>query len=153
MQIPGIPNRFLKDNIYLLMISLLLLAVSIFTGKAPSAKSLTKTYTQKLQAQINRSENEFEKITQNKVAVDKLIASQKDISLFDGQNKYRQYIFVYKNVKGFNQLIFWSTQNIIPDSSVESNKENCFFKKLVNGYFFIQKKNIGNNIILSLAKM
>ena len=79
MQIPGIPNRFLKDNIYLLLISLLLLAVSIFTGKEPSAKSLTKTYTQKLQSQIDRSENEFEKIIQNKVEVDKLIASQKDI--------------------------------------------------------------------------
>lgn len=151
MQIPGIPNRFLKDNIYLLLISLLLLAVSIFTGKEPSAKSLTKTYTQKLQSQIDRSENEFEKIIQNKVEVDKLIASQKDISLFDEENKYKQYIFVYKNVKGINQLTFWSTQNIIPDSSIANSKENYFFKKLVNGYFFIQKKNTVGNIIVSLT--
>ena len=151
MHIPGIPNRFLKDNIYLLLISLLLLAISIFTGKEPSAESLTKTYTQKLQSQIDRSENEFKKITQNEVDIDKLIASQKDISLFDEENKHKQYIFVYKNVKGINQLIFWSTQNIIPDSSIANSKENYFFKKLVNGYFFIQKKNTVDNIIVSLT--
>ena len=61
MQIPDKPNRFFKDNIYLLFISLLLLAVSIFTGKSPSAESLTNVYTQKLQVQIDHSEKEFEK--------------------------------------------------------------------------------------------
>ena len=58
MQIPGIPNRFLKDNIYLLFISLILLAVSIFTGKAPSAESLTK----KERLTLSRDKEKMEKV-------------------------------------------------------------------------------------------
>ena len=152
MQIPGsIPDRFLKDNIYLLFISLLLLAISIFTGKAPSAERLTKAYSQKLQTQITQSENEFEKATNNKATVNELISNQNNISLFEKISTTKEFFFVYKNVKGFTQLTFWSTQNIIPDNDIVNNKENYFFKKLVNGYFFIQKKNTGDNIIVSLT--
>ena len=151
LQIPGLPNRFLKDNIYLLFISLLLLAVSIFTGKGPSTESLTKAYTRKLQIQINQSEEEYKKVIENKIIVDELIATQKNISLFEKIKTNSQYFFVYKNVKGFNQLTFWSTQNIIPDNTIVDSKENYFFKKLINGYFFIQKNNIGDNIIISLT--
>ena len=151
MQIPGIPNRIFKDNIYLLFISLLLLAVSIFTGKSPSAESLTNVYTQKLQVQIDHSEKEFEKVTENKGRVDELMATQKSFFLTDKSDTKIQYFFVYKNVKGFVQLTFWSTQNIIPENDILNSKENYFFKKLVNGYFFIQKKNIGDNVIVGLT--
>ena len=151
MQIPGIPNRFLKDNIYLLFISLLLLAISVFTGKAPSAENLTKKYTDELQNYIHTSEKSFETLVQNKSEVDRLISAQKDFSFFEKIADHKQHLFVYKNIKGFTQLTFWSTQNIIPDDAIVTGKENYFFRKLVNGYFFIQKKETGDRIIVSLT--
>ena len=151
MQIPDIPNRFLKDNTYLLFISLFLLGISIFTGKAPSAENLTRAYIQKLQAQIDESQNEFEKLIQDKTSVNELITTQKKTTLFEKANSDEQYFFVYRNVKGFTQLTYWNTQNIVPDDSVVNSKENNFFKKLTNAYYFIQKKNIGDNIIVSLT--
>lgn len=151
MKIPRIPNRFSKDNIYLLFISLLLLVVSVFTGKTPSAQNLTKTFTQKLQAQINKSEKEFEVVTENKSLVNELLVGKKNISLLTNSNLNNQYFFVYKNVKGFTQLTFWNTQNIIPTIEIVNSNQNYFFKKLVNGYYFIQKKNIEDNIIVSLT--
>ncbi len=151
MQIQGIPNRFLKDNSYLLFTSLLLLAISIFTGKAPSPQSLTQSYTKKLQLQIKESENEFKKIIQRADAVSVLTATSKDRTFSENLNNNKQYLFVYKNVKGFTQLTWWNTQNILPDINIVKDKENSFFRKLVNGYYFIQKNSFGDNIILSLT--
>ncbi len=151
MQIPGIPNRFLKDNIYLLFISLLFLTVSVFTGKAPSAQNLTKAYTHELQEQINRSEKEFADLVQNNATIDELINSTKNASSFKKTNLNNQYFFVYRNIKGFTQLTFWNTQNIIPDADIVNITENSFFRKLNNAYYFIQKKNIGDKIIVNLT--
>ena len=151
MQIPGIPNRSLKDNIYLLFISLLLLAVSIFTGKAPSAESLTKKYSQELQNYIYTSEAKFENLIQNKASIDNLISAKRDVDFFEKIADEKQHLFVYKNIKGFTQLTFWSTQDIIPDNLIVTGKHNSFFKKLANGYFFIQRKEISDRIVVSLT--
>ena len=150
MQIPGIPNRFLKDNIYLLFISLLLLFVSILTGKSPSAEKLTKKYTQELQSYIIESETEFETLIQNQSTINKLVNKQEDPFLTE-KIATDQNLFIYKNIKGFTELKFWSTQNIIPDDETVKHKENNYFKKLVNGYFFIQKKSVNDLIIISLT--
>ena len=150
MRIPGIPNRFLKDNIYLLFISLLLLFVSILTGKSPSAEKLTKKYTQELQSYIKESETEFEALIQNQSAINKLVNKQEDPYLTE-KISTNQNLFIYKNIKGFTELKFWSTQNIIPDDETVKHKENNYFKKLVNGYFFIQKKSVNDLIIISLT--
>ena len=150
MQIPGIPNRFLKDNIYLLFISLLLLSVSILTGKAPSAEELTKKYTHELQSYIKESETDFETLIQNQTLVNKL--NNKQGELYSTEKiSIKQNLFIYKNIKGFTELKFWNTQNIIPDDETIKHKENNYFKKLVNGYFFIQKKSVNDLVFISLT--
>ena len=150
MQIPGIPNRFLKNNIYLLFFSLLLLAISIITGKAPSAENLTIKYTEQLQEYIFQSEQDFQTLVNNQSKLESLSSIQNEstsVKIFTSKH----YLFVFRNTQGFTELKYWSTQSIVPTDEIVKSKENYYFKKLINGYFFIQKKIIKDAVIISLT--
>ena len=151
MQILTIKNRFLKDNIYLLLTSLLLLSISVFTNRTQSAASLGKSYANSLSKYISTAEKDFKTLTQFNALLNEINAPVQNIEKEKKINTYNQFIFVYKTVPGFTQLTYWNTQTILPDVSIIQSKDSIAFKKLSNGYYFIQKKNVQNNIIISLV--
>ncbi len=150
MQITFIQNRFLRDNIYLLLTSLLLLSISVFTNRTQNAASLSKSYAGSLSKYIANAEDNFEDITES----DELVKETISIGQHNGKARnietFNQYIFVYKTVAGFTQLTYWNTQTILPDESILQSKDTIAFKKLANGYYLIQKRKIQNNLIISL---
>ena len=151
MQILTIKNRFLRDNIYLLLTSLLLLSISVFTNRTQSAASLGKSYANSLSKYISTAEKDFKTLTQFNALLNEINAPVQNIEKEKKINTYNQFIFVYKTVPGFTQLTYWNTQTILPDVSIIQSKDSIAFKKLSNGYYFIQKKNVKNNIIISLV--
>ena len=151
MQILTIKNRFLRDNIYLLLTSLLLLSISVFTNRTQSAASLGKSYANSLSKYISTAEKDFKTLTQFNALLNEINAPVQNIEKEKKINTYNQFIFVYKTVPGFTQLTYWNTQTILPDVSIIQSKDSIAFKKLSNGYYFIQKKNVQNNIIISLV--
>ena len=151
MQILTIKNRFLRDNIYLLLTSLLLLSISVFTNRTQSAASLGKSYAGSLLKYISTAEKDFKTLTQFNALLNEINAPVQNIEKGKKINTYNQFIFVYKTVPGFTQLTYWNTQTILPDVSIIQSKDSIAFKKLSNGYYFIQKKNVKNNIIISLV--
>ena len=151
MQILTIKNRFLRDNIYLLLTSLLLLSISVFTNRTQSAASLGKSYAGSLSKYISTAEKDFKTLTQFNALLNEINAPVQNIEKEKKINTYNQFIFVYKTVPGFTQLTYWNTQTILPDVSIIQSKDSIAFKKLSNGYYFIQKKNVKNNIIISLV--
>ena len=151
MQILTIKNRFLRDNIYLLLTSLLLLSISVFTNRTQSAASLGKSYAGSLIKYISTAEKDFKTLTQFNALLNEINAPVQNIEKEKKINTYNQFIFVYKTVEGFTHLTYWNTQTILPDASIIQSKDSIAFKKLSNGYYFIQKKNVKNNIIISLV--
>ncbi|MFN0082023.1 MAG: sensor histidine kinase [Ferruginibacter sp.] len=147
----SIQRRFLKDNSYLLLISLLLLFVSIFTGNAPSAEKQTKTYSYKIQKYIKQAEIDFNAVIVNDSILKNLTSNENNEAVNEYLPLKNQFVFVYKNVGGFIQLTYWSTQNVLPTSDVAIGNTDGTFKKFNNGYYFVQKKNIGDYIIVSLT--
>ncbi len=150
MQIPVIRNQFLRDNIYLLLTSLLLLSISVFTNRTQNAASLSKSYAASLSTYIATAEDNFEELTKSDDIVQQLILPDQNTSKSKNIETYNQYIFVYKTVAGFTQLTYWNTQTILPDAAILQSKDSVEFKKLANGYYFIQKRKVQNNLIISL---
>lgn len=150
MQLTITRNRFLKDNIYLLLTSLLLLSISVFTGRTQTAASLGKSYAASLSKYIANAEENFEELTKSEKLLNEIISPEHNVENEKIIDTHNQFIFVYETVEGFTQLTYWNTQTILPDASIIQSKRNIEFKKLANGYYFIQKKNIKNNLIVSL---
>ncbi len=151
MQLFPIQHRMLKDNTYLLFISLLLLSVSIFTGKAPNTQKLTQSYSKKIQKYIHKSEMDFAAAVANDSIIKHLTHNENTNTSTKNLPLNEQFIFVYKNVGGFTQLTYWNTQTVLPDVGIALGNNDGTFKKLINGYYFIQKKSKDNYIILSLT--
>ena len=99
MQLHTLQTRYLKNNAYLLFLSMLLLCVSIFTGKAPSPEKQTKNYSNQLQKYIYQSESDFETLLKQDSFINQL--AYKDINLIEPTNLTinNQFIFIYKNNK------------------------------------------------------
>ena len=143
-------NEFLNNNIYLLLTSLLLLSISVFTNRNQNTANLAQSYAGTLSTYIATAQNNFKNLTQSNVLLNEIISPAEN----NGNNKkleaYNQYIFIYKTVAGFTHLTYWNTQTILPDASILQSKDSIEFKKLANGYYFIQKRKIQNNVIISL---
>ena len=150
MLIPTIQNRFLRDNIYLLLTSLLLLSISVFTNRTQSAASLGRSYAGSLSQYITTAEENFKIILQPTSPLFVILPPVQNIEKEKKINTHNQFIFIYKTIAGFTQLTYWNTQTILPDASIIQLKDTIAFKKLSNGYYFIQKKIVQNNIIISL---
>ncbi|MCY7292229.1 MAG: hypothetical protein LH615_08615, partial [Ferruginibacter sp.] len=74
MQIPIIRNRFLRDNIYLLLTSLLLLSISVFTNRTQTAAGLGKSYAASLSKYIAAAEDNFEELTKTDKLLNEIIS-------------------------------------------------------------------------------
>ncbi len=151
MQLFPVQHRILKDNSYLLFLSLLLLFVSIFTGKAPSTEKQTKNYSHKIQKYIQQAETDFNAVAVNDSILKNLTNNENNNADKEYLPLKNQYVFVYKNVGGFTKLTYWSTQNVLPTTDIATGNTYGTFKKFSNGYYFIQKKNAGNYLVVSLT--
>ena len=150
MQIPIIQNRFLRDNIYLLLTTLLLVSISVFTSRKQTPAKVEKAYASSLTKYIADAQMDFKTIIQNQRELNKKLKSDKKNDEPKNIDTKKQFVFVYKIVDGFTQLTYWNTQTILPDAFVIQTNDSVSFKKLTNGYYFIQKKQIENTLIISL---
>ena len=150
MQLSILKNRFLKDNSYLLLLSLLLLSISVFTQTSEKTGVGAKSYAGTLQKYIRHSEEQFQQFTADTALVNRLTAGTQTEAETEKLSKEADLIFLFKNTEGFTQLIFWSTQSVLPDEHILISTEKKGFRKLVNGYYFFQKEIAGNYTMISL---
>lgn len=144
LQINFFRNKFFKDNSYLLFISLLLLGASLFTQDSKNPDVKRKKYSEFLENYIQHAEEEF-RLSLN----DPTIGKKNEIILRDALSS-KQYFFIYKKITGYPELIFWSTQRIIPDDRIIDSPDSLGFEALSNGYYFFQKRILSGHIIISL---
>jgi two-component system, NtrC family, nitrogen regulation sensor histidine kinase NtrY len=139
-------NVFFRDNVYLLLTSLLLLSVAVFTTQKNTKESLEKSYNKTLQQQVNKAQINF-----NKFAADKTIFkdSSGEVNAYEPYiNDKSQYYFAYLE-KDSLALKFWSTQLILPDTATIDGKSATAIQ-LQNGYYFMQQKRSDSFLLVSL---
>ena len=149
MQIQTLKYRILKDNSYLLVISVLMLALSLFTQRSVVIHS-EKAYASVLQAYISSSQGEFQRFYSDTVLVNRLVAGSQTEEQTAQLAAAKQYFFIYKNVEGFNGLSFWNTQAVLPGEDIISFADTTGMAVLQNGRYFLQKYRQKNIMIISL---
>ena len=149
MQIQTLKYRVLKDNSYLLVISVLMLALSLFTQRGVVIHS-EKAYASVLQAYISSSQEAFQKFYSDTAMVNRLVAGSQTEEQTAQLAAAKQYFFIYKNVEGFNRLAFWNTQAVLPGDDIISFADTAGMVVLPNGRYFLQKCRQKNTIIISL---
>lgn len=150
MQIKFIKNAFLKDNIYLLFASLLLLFISIFTQRTITQEFFSQTYTKKIQTYISNAERNFANVIAEESLVYNLTNNLADNAQVNKITKQQQYFYFYRYTENQLKLSFWNTQSILPDSTILLSTDSSGFTALANGYYFFQKKRIDNIEVISL---
>ena len=142
--------KFLKDNIYLLALSFLLLSISIFTRQKEGAGLAEQNFVGALQTYINTAENEFENWKyefENTNFYNEDLAISKIASL----NKSKQLLYLYDTVhsKKIN-LLYWNNTTTLPDSNLLYSGTNKRFVLLSNGYYFFQKHILSDKVFIAL---
>ncbi len=150
MQIKFIKNAFLKDNIYLLFASLLLLFISIFTQRTITQEFFSQTYTKKIQTYISNAERNFANVIAEESLVYNLTNNLADEAQVNKITKQQQYFYFYRYTENQLKLSFWNTQSILPDSTILLSTDSTGFTALANGYYFFKKKRIDNIEVISL---
>ncbi len=144
MKLIHLRNKLFKDNSYLLIISLFFLGISVFTQKSRNGYILRKEYAANLEKYIHRAESSFKIFTNDSFAG---IVSKPPLPEVRSEG---QSYFIYKTTNGFTELIYWTTQRVLPEEWIITSAENSGFATLANGKYFFQKKVSGNQILMAL---
>ena len=149
MKINLLRNRFYRDNIYLLFISLIFLCISLFT-KNSSLINNEKSFAADLQKKVTKAENYFAFIVDDTAIVNAIVEDKTTIKQVEKLAAYSQFYYFYANKDSVISLHFWSTQTVVPDSNTIYASTNKMIAFIANGYYFVQKKVIERGIFISL---
>ena len=143
-------NDFLNNNIYLLLTAVLLFSISFITEYLADKPFSAKSYSKKIEWYIHKAEDNFSLFSGDSSLIKNLIKGKEKDKILNNPDFSPQYFFIYKSTEGFTQLLFWSTQNILPDQKIINATERESIVKLSNGRYFVQKKILGDLKIISL---
>ncbi len=150
MQIKFPRNQFLKDNIYLLLTALLLLSISVFTKQKHTKESILSSYNKDLQTYISKAEIQFNSFLNDTALLNSITKGIAALDRIKQLSTSNQFYYVYHNVDTSLELIFWSTQTVLPDSNAIYATPQKSLVQLANGYYFIQRRKLNNYTIVSL---
>lgn len=150
MQISITWKRFLKDNIYLVVATFLLLSISVFTQGNKTGSVRTKRFSNNVSEYIHKGEKNFAEFKANPATLKNLSAEASAFSSISGVYGSNQYYFIYTKADAFPQLLFWNTQVVLPDEFLINTRDTIGFAKLSNGYYFWQKSTVHSYKIISL---
>lgn len=151
LQIKFIRNRFLRNYSYLLLLFLLLIVASFFTKTKRDEHAAAASFAKALQKYIGKSEKDFESISADTAFLAKITSGEEKQADAEKFKSKTQLLFIYKSVGGFNQLLAWNTQTILPADSIVNTDRQKGFVKLANGYYFFQKHAAGNMVLLGFS--
>ena len=150
MQIKFTFPRFLKDNIYLLVVAAWLITISFIIDNYWSANSNTKTVQDNVTVYVQKAEKDFKNTLQDKSFMPLLLSGRFEESFLKELTAKKYFLFFYKTDSLQKPVLqYWNTQTILPDTAIVASAEAIGFAKLSNGYYVWNKKDSGG--ILSIA--
>jgi two-component system, NtrC family, nitrogen regulation sensor histidine kinase NtrY len=143
-------NRFYRDNIYLLFVSLIILCVSLFT-KNDATKNDGKAFAEKIQKQISKAENDFINFSNDTAIINALAENRNPSYKLQNSTVASTFYFFYTSNDSTAKLSFWTTQIVVPDSSIVFSTYNKRMVSFANGYYFVQKTILAGRLLIGLT--
>ena len=143
--------KFLKDNLYLLLVAAFLFTLSFVSDNYWSANYNIGTAQSRLTQYVQHQEKDFSKTVEESNFISALAADKFDDETFQKFIAKEYFIFIYKaDSYGAITLHNWNTQTIIPTSNIIASKDTVGFASLANGYYAWNKHIAGNSLIVAL---
>ncbi|MDB5203550.1 MAG: sensor histidine kinase [Ferruginibacter sp.] len=151
MQLKHIFPKFLKDNIYLLLIAAWLITLSFIIDKYWSATSNLSTAQKQMNAYLHKAESDFDKTLEDSASLAAWAGGHYDEEALTNFTKKNYFIFQYlPDSSGQPTLKTWNTQTIIPAAAILYDTGTVGFIQLPNGYYVWKKAQQANRLVLAL---
>ncbi|MEO6290351.1 MAG: hypothetical protein ABIO76_10535, partial [Ginsengibacter sp.] len=149
-------DSFFGKNGFLLVIAAWLLTISFIIDNYWSGVATSTTIKRAIQRNIENTQKNIAAFYEDSALINKLAKGRYNEEELDKLVKKTYFIFIYK-VSSTNEKtpVFWNTQIIEPDARVLNEADGTSFKKLINGWYVIEKKKyqFDNNSIYEIVTL
>ncbi len=141
----------LLKNSYLLIIAASLIIISAVIDNYWSGNSSLDAVGKNIERYVQDQEMDFEHVLLDSSLLRRIDNGNLDEPELLPLTNKKYFIYRYfVNDIGLHQLIFWSSQTILPTEQILTNRKVTGFLKLDNGYYVWKKKHTTNSIIVAL---
>lgn len=136
-------GRFLYKNIYLLVLAGWFITISFVIDNYWSINASLNTVQKEISGNIHKRENDFIKLVNDSIAMDKIRSGDFSEQFLQGLIKKKYFVFFYSTDSTSHEaLICWNTQQVLPYPSLLYEKRDKGFVKLQNGYYVWNRYNV-----------
>lgn len=144
-------KRLFFKNTYLLIIAAWLITFSFIADNYWSGNSSANAVKKNIEHYVQSQEKDFDKLLNSPEILKKINDNKFDERLLLQLTEKKYFIYRYFiNDLGQNQLVFWSSQTILPTENLITLPGNTGFIKLENGYYVWLKKTTDKSITIAL---
>lgn len=141
----------LFKNSYLLILASCLVIFSFIADNYFSGNSSMTIVQKTVEADVQSHERDFDKLMKDTAGVRQMNDDSFDETSLQQLTEKPYFIYRYfVNDIGLHQIIFWSSQTVLPAQEIINAKDSSGFAKLENGYYVWRKQNTANSITIAL---
>lgn len=137
-------KKTLNRNAYLLMAAIGLFIIAFLLNKYLLGTTSTRYYTRLIQSRIHEKENDFRQISGDTVLLRKLVHQEFTEDQLEQLIGKGYYIFVYGDSARhlFPNLLFWNTQEVLPDMPSGDTTGRSYVIRKANGVYVRNDKEM-----------
>ncbi len=132
-------TKSLNRNAYLLLAAIGLFLVAFLLNKYLFTTSSTRYYSRLIQTRIHDKEKDFQKFTKDTALLRQLADQQYTEEQLEKLIERGYYIFVYGDSAtdsvATSRLLFWNTQEVLPDMPADTGTRNGYTTRKANGVY------------------
>ena len=138
-------DNFFRRNNFLLITAAWLFTIAFIINNYWSGTSTPFAVQKEIQKNINKTQKKIDKFYNDTSLLRSIESQSYNENQLNLQVEKKYFSFFYKVDNCDDIPVFWNTQIIEPDSSVLNEEEGIHFKKLLNGWYVINKKTFQNS--------
>ncbi|MCP9752248.1 PAS domain-containing sensor histidine kinase [Ferruginibacter sp. HRS2-29] len=143
--------RFLKDNLYLLLVAAMLFTISFVSDNYWSVNYNLSSETKRMNEYVIGHEKDFKKLLTDKEIFFKIRNEKSDEESLGKLISQKYFVFFYKkDPAGIPVLRYWNTQYILPGPDILQSPAKAGFATLPNGYYVWNKTDSAGIISIAL---
>lgn len=136
-------DNFFRRNSFLLITAAWLLTFAFIINNYWSGSSTSNAAQKTIQKDINKKQRKINEFCADTALLNRIANGKYNEEQLEEQVKKDYFIFFYKMIDPAKPVpVFWNTQVIEPDSSVLKTNDGTTFKKLLNGWYIIDKRTL-----------
>ncbi|MEO6637502.1 MAG: HAMP domain-containing sensor histidine kinase [Ginsengibacter sp.] len=134
-------NSFFGRNGFLLVTAAWLLTISFIIDNYWSGSASNTSVQKVIQKSILKTQKDIEQFYKDSALVTKITEGKYNKLELEKLVQKKFFIFAYRLTAPDEKLpVFWNTEVIEPDSTVLEAADGIFFRKLINGWYVIDKR-------------